>query len=281
MLLGRPLRLTRPGLFVTATDTAVGKTVVTCGIAALLRRSTPDRDPHAPLPSDPPTRPVGVCKPLATGCRRDREGLVSEDAEALAHFSDCRLPLHVINPVRFTLPLAPAVAAERADAAIDFDAIRASLEAIDAASRVVLVEGAGGVLVPIDPARPSVTVLDLIAAVGYPVLVVARAGLGTLNHTALTVRALQSVGARLAGLVINGHIADPVTSRTVARIDDPSTADNARWLTLTTGLPVLATVPAVSADELDVARARFSPDVLAALAVTRWWDIVAPARPIG
>ena len=116
--------LSRPGLFITGTDTGIGKTVVACAIAADLRRRGLS---------------VGVCKPIATGCRRDREGLVSEDAEALAHFSDCRLPLDLINPVRYHAALAPAVAAQREHVGVDFAAIDESLQRIDAASDVLLV----------------------------------------------------------------------------------------------------------------------------------------------
>ena len=108
-----PIHLRSRGLFITGTDTGVGKTVVTCALAWALRRQGVAR--------------VGVCKPFATGCRRDREGLVSPDAEALAHFADCRLPLDVINPLRFAAPLAPAVAAEQAGLPTDFAPLRRSL----------------------------------------------------------------------------------------------------------------------------------------------------------
>ena len=111
--------LTLPGLFITATDTEVGKTVITCAIATVLRRAG---------------WRVGVCKPIATGCRHDREGLVSEDAEALAHFSDCRLALDVINPVRYRSPVAPAVAAEQTNEPVSDSLIAESLRRIEAQS---------------------------------------------------------------------------------------------------------------------------------------------------
>src|SRR5436309_1284266 len=91
--------VTIPGLFITGTDTGVGKTVVAGAIADWFRRR------H---------RRVGVWKPVATGCVRRREGLVSEDAEFLAHCADAAFPLDMICPQRYAEPLAPAVAAERA-----------------------------------------------------------------------------------------------------------------------------------------------------------------------
>src|SRR5258708_12864710 len=93
-----------PGLFITATDTGVGKTVIAAAIANWFRLRGSR---------------VGVCKIAATGCVRRREGLVSEDAELLAHCADSAFPLDVICPIRYAEPLAPPVAAERP--AIPFD----------------------------------------------------------------------------------------------------------------------------------------------------------------
>ncbi|HEX7009556.1 MAG TPA: dethiobiotin synthase [Phycisphaeraceae bacterium] len=255
----RPPRLSKPGLFITGTDTGVGKTVVTCAIAAALRRQWPG---HA----------IGVCKPFSSGCRRDREGLVSEDAEALAHFADCRLPLNVINPIRLAPPLAPAVAAEETQTAIDWPQLRHSLEVIDRASDAVLIEGVGGLMVPLDPQQPRRTVLDLIAALGYPVLVVTRSRLGTLNHTAMTVRLLRDSGCRVAGLVMNGYDAD------VAVAEDPSVISNRRWLEKLTGVSVLAVVPRVTPQGVMPHRAQLDPAIIDAAALVAWLDVLKPPR---
>ena len=180
----------RPGLFVTGTDTGVGKTVIAAAIALALRRRGVR---------------VGVCKVAATGCQRRREGLVSEDAEYLAHWADSRQPLDVICPQRWAEPLAPAVAAERSGRPLDWAAIRASLDVIGADSDVTVVEGVGGVLVPMDDGH---TVLDLMRALMLPAVVVARAGLGTINHTLLTVGALRAAGVPVAGVVVNRYPPD-------------------------------------------------------------------------
>ena len=263
-MLWEPLRLTRPGLFVTGTDTGVGKTVIACAIAHAIRSHS---------------QRVAVCKPMATGCRREREGLVSDDAEALAHFADCRLPLEIINPVRFHRPLAPAVAAAMAHQTIDYAAIRQSLARLDAEHDVLLIEGVGGLLVPIDPDDPKRTVLDLIQAIGYPVVVVARAGLGTLNHTGMTVRLLRQAGCRAAGLVVNGYEAD--SSGKLDAKDDLAMATNRRWLELTTGLRVLATVPRCPAAEIAPEKGVIPEAVLEAVGRCHWPSLVGSATASG
>ena len=285
-MLPRRLRLTKPGLFITATDTGVGKTVATCAIAAALRQQGAGK--------------VAVCKPFASGCRREREGLVSEDAEALAHFADCRAMLDVINPIRYAKPLAPAVAAEIADSPPDLDELVRCLAMLDRDHDVTLIEGVGGLLVPLIPSEPRTTVLDLITAIGYPVLIVARAGLGTLNHTAMTVRLLREAGCDVAGLVINGYIPDPgdpmmtnlhaleraaksggnstatLPPAATLRIDtaDESMISNRRWLSRMNDLELLATLPLCPAESVVPHRGLIPSAILDAAALTQWLDVV-------
>ncbi|MAE61430.1 MAG: dethiobiotin synthase [Planctomycetaceae bacterium] len=237
-------RLKSPGLFVTSTDTDVGKTVVTCAIAAALRAGG---------------RRVGVCKPIATGGRKEREGLVSGDAEALAHFADCRAPLAVINPVRYGPAVAPAAAAERAKRPVDDGAIDSALERIESEHDVVLVEGVGGGMVPLDEKR---TVLDLAVRLGYPVVVVTRGDLGTLNHTALTCGAITAAGLKLAGLVINRYDAES---------SDASAATNPLWLARQNHTTVLATLP--EAAGVAPERGRLPEEVLEAARVLDWMQV--------
>jgi len=248
--------LTCPGLFVTATDTEVGKTTVTCGIASALRDEG---------------RRVGVCKPFASGCRNDREGLVSEDAEALAHFADCRQPLEVINPIRYRPPLAPAVAAEQTGEPVDWTRLERSLTLLNQSSDCLLIEGVGGLLVPLDGGDGKITVLDLIVAIGYPVVVVTRAGLGTLNHTALTVRVLNEAGCRVVGLVVNGYVADASDG---GRREDPSLATNRQWLSRMTGAPVLATVPRCDPATVVPHEAILPHSILDAVCQAYWPDLL-------
>src|SRR5215217_2021978 len=138
------------GLLITGTDTGIGKTVIAGAIAAWFRRQGAR---------------VGVLKPAATGCVRRREGLVSEDAEFLAHCADARHPLDLICPQRYAEPLAPAVAADRAGQPLDWTAIQRSIDLMSRDSDVLIVEGVGGVMVPMDGRH---TVLDMIHWLGLP-----------------------------------------------------------------------------------------------------------------
>ncbi len=256
------LQGTKPGLFITGTDTGVGKTLIACAIAAAIRRQAPGAR-------------LGVSKPFASGCRHDREGLVHEDAEALAHFADCKQPLNVINPIRFSAPLAPAVAAQESGEPIDWETLGRSLALLERESDALLIEGVGGLMVPLDPSLPRYTVLDFIVAVGYPVVIVARAGLGTLNHTAMTARLLKHAGCRVAGLVINGYIVDPIET------DDPSIASNRVWLEKLTGVKTLGVVPQVDPVGAQPEHGRIDPAVLEAVEMTYWPDVLGPPRVAG
>lgn len=232
----RPLSI--PGLFVTGTDTEVGKTVVAGAIAAWFRRRG---------------FRVGVCKPVASGCVRRREGLVSEDAEFLAHCADARASLDEICPQRYVEPLAPAVAAERAGQPLDWDAIDRSITRISRDADVMIVEGVGGLMVPLDPKH---TVRDLIQWLGAPSVVVARASLGTINHTLLTVNALQEVRAPVAGVVINRY---PTDTPPAAEETNPRAIE--KW----GKVPVLCHVPDERPTGLDL-----PPGIVAAVEAVDW-----------
>ncbi|MCI0498362.1 MAG: dethiobiotin synthase [Planctomycetales bacterium] len=177
----------KSGLFITGTDTGVGKTLIAGGIAAVLRRQG---------------HKVGVFKPIASGCRHDREGLVSADSEFLALCADADYPLSVITPVAYKTPAAPVTCAKREERPVDFEAIAAAYRYLCETCDVVLVEGIGGAMVPIDPQR---TILDLAVEFDLPVVIVARPTLGTINHTLLTIQAVRNAGLPVAGVVISGY----------------------------------------------------------------------------
>jgi dethiobiotin synthetase len=249
------IRLTRPGLFITGTDTGVGKTVATCAIAWALRRQNPGIR-------------VGVCKPYATGCRNQREGLVSEDAEALAYFADTRVDLDTVNPIRFIPPMAPGPAAAVTGTAPDIDALTRALIRIDQAHDVLLIEGVGGLLVPLDGTRPNLTVLNLAVELALPTLVVARAGLGTLSHTAMTCRLLKQAGIKIAGLAVNNYEPD------VAKHTDASMATNLQWLQKMNAVDLLAVAPKQPDGAVAPEKGIIAQDVLAAFMRTDWLQIL-------
>jgi len=175
------------GVFITATDTEVGKTAVAGALARLLVERGWD---------------VGVMKPVASGCRRRRGSWVCEDAECLRQAAQSDDPLDLVNPVRLTAPLAPSVAAAMAQTRVDLRAVRRAYRALRRRHRCVIVEGIGGLLVPITRTR---LVADLAVELALPVIVVARATLGTINHTLLTIEAARRRGLRVLGVVVNRY----------------------------------------------------------------------------
>jgi dethiobiotin synthetase len=181
-----------PGLFVTGTDTGVGKTYVTALIARALVAAG-----HR----------VGVYKPIASGCRREADRLVSDDAQSLWVAAGQPGELEEVCPQRFQAPLAPHLAAEREGRRIDWVRLRAGLDYWKARSDVVLVEGVGGLMCPWGEKQ---YVADLVRDFRLPLLIVARNALGTLNHTLLTLLAASSLcaGVPVAGLVLN-NVAPP------------------------------------------------------------------------
>jgi dethiobiotin synthetase len=181
------------GLFITGTDTGVGKTLVAGGIARILNQAD---------------FTVGVFKPVATGCKHHHEGLVSVDAEFLRYWSNCDFELSVINPVGFVTGAAPVVCQEFERRYVDFAAIQTAYESICEMSDFVIVEGLGGIRVPISG---DVNVLELAKAFALSVVIVARPYLGTINHTLLTIDAIRAAGLDVAGVVISGYEAASAT----------------------------------------------------------------------
>jgi len=203
------------GIFITGTGTGVGKTHVGAGIAAALRSMGVD---------------VGVMKPVETGCKARNGVLVPRDAVILSRAAMVLDPLDQLNPFRFREPLAPSVAAERAGAPISVGRIASSFRALRRRHEYLIVEGAGGIMVPL---TRRVSNLDLARSLGLPVLVVALPGLGTINHTVLTVMALRSGGITCAGIVINS------ASRTRPGIAERTSPPVIERMT---GIPVLGMV---------------------------------------
>ena len=219
-------RSTLRGVFITGTDTGVGKTVVAAALAAWCRWRGVD---------------VGVMKPIATGARK-RAGnrLLADDTRLLAWAAETRDPVSLITPVCYREPLAPAVAAQRAGRPVDWRLIRSSYVTLARRHEVMIVEGVGGLLVPCSRAQ---TVADLIRMLDLPVLVVGRLRLGTLNHTLLTVRQAVHEGLRVCGVVLNA--ADGPASDPAARLAERTNPDAlASYLSLSaSSIPLLGVLP--------------------------------------
>jgi dethiobiotin synthetase len=207
------------GYFITGNDTSVGKTMVTAALATGLRRQG---------------FKVGVMKPAETGCKEENGRLLPQDALFLRAASACSAPLELITPYAFAEPLAPAIAAERAGVTIDINHIRRCYHKLLAGHDLVLVEGAGGLLVPL---TGELTMLDMAVALNLPLFIVARNVLGVINHTTLTV-SVAGQRSVVLGVILN-HTAPPDP-------DDLALQTNEQALQRWSGASLYCTLPYVS-----------------------------------
>ncbi|WP_437204362.1 dethiobiotin synthase [Planctomicrobium sp. SH664] len=205
------------GLIITGTDTSVGKTFVTCGLAAALQNSGVS---------------TGIYKPVCSGSELDPATghACWADVERIWGTLQQRFPREQICPQCFHAPLAPPLAAQQEGKQVDANLLRAGVEPWRAQVGTLLVEGAGGWLCPLSDAK---TVADLASELDWPVLVVAANRLGVVNHTLLTLESIQSRGRAIAGIVLNQ----------ICRESDQSAATNGELLRAWTTVPLLATIP--------------------------------------
>jgi dethiobiotin synthetase len=216
------------GLFITGTDTGVGKTYV----AALIARQLAAEG-----------RTVGVYKPVASGCVWQGGTLAAEDAALLWDAAGQPGPLHKVCPQRFAAAVAPNRAAEREGKQVDAALLRSGLDYWLERSEIVIVEGAGGYLSPLTDTE---FVADLACDLGFPLVVVTRNVLGTINQTLqtlMTARAYRG-GLPIAGIVLNSAFANS---------DDESIHTNRADLERHSQVPILA--------ELNKSATEFTPSV--------------------
>ncbi|RNC70370.1 MAG: dethiobiotin synthase [Desulfuromonadales bacterium] len=177
-------------IFVTGTDTGVGKTVVSAALARLLRGRGVN---------------VGVMKPVTSGCVERRGALISEDAELLAWAANVPLD-NDCAPYCLRTPIAPSVAASREGIRIDFGRIQKAYDRLAKCHDFVIIEGAGGLMVPLSG---GLMVADLVLALKVPLLIVARPSLGTINHTVLSCYAARQLGIDVRGTIVNSYPEHP------------------------------------------------------------------------
>lgn len=173
------------GIFITGTDTGVGKTYIAERLVSGLRAKGIN---------------VGVMKPAESGCRHRAGRLIPGDAVRLMKAAGSNDSLSLINPYRFREPLAPSISAQLVGKTIDPRIISRSYKTLCLRHEFMIVEGAGGIMVPL---TPRYTYQDLAYTMKLPVVIVARPGLGTINHTLLTVSALRVRDISIAGIIIN------------------------------------------------------------------------------
>lgn len=219
----------RHGIFVTGTDTGVGKTLVSAALLHVMR--------------DLGLRAVAM-KPVAAGAEPIGTAWVNEDVAELTRAAGVQAPPELVNPYLFREAIAPHIAAERKGVRIELPRIVEAYEALADLADWVVVEGAGGFRVPLDDQRDSA---DLTVALGLPVLMVVGMRLGCINHALLTAEAVAARGLRLAGWLAN-------------RVDPDMAAFEANLASLEARLPApcLAVIPWLAQADSELA-ARLLP----------------------
>ncbi|MBI4400341.1 MAG: dethiobiotin synthase [Nitrospirae bacterium] len=206
------------GCFVTGTDTGVGKTVVAAALARCLRQ-------HG--------LSVGVMKPIETGHTAGTSS--TSDADRLRAAIGTADSLDLVSPYRFSAPLAPLAAARRAGLTIEIERIVSACKELAARYQYLVVEGVGGVMVPI---TNHLTVCDLIVRFSLPAVVVSRATLGGVNHALLTVEALRQRRVAILGIVMNHRVTPPESPDD--RLQQEATVGLVKELS---GVPVVGPLP--------------------------------------
>jgi dethiobiotin synthetase len=205
------------GVFITGTDTGVGKTLVAAALAIALKEAG---------------LTVGVMKPIETGVPASKTA--QSDAVRLRAITDCTEQLGAVCPFRFPLPVAPLAAAQAEQQVIDPNTIQKIYRRLTERYDCIVVEGVGGVAVPI---TSTTDVADLIAQLRLPAVVVGRSGLGGINHARLTIETLHRKNIPVAALVLNQT--QPARSK-LARIQERTTVE---MLWKHAGVPVLGPLP--------------------------------------
>ena len=203
------------GIFVTGTDTGVGKTVITAALASWFRNQGID---------------IGVMKPVETGCHIRSGRRIGSDSQLLIASAQCKDDPDLVGPYRLMASLAPALAAKQEGISIDLGLIVKSYKKLCAQHAFMLVEGIGGLMVPLSHDK---TVLDMVIALKLPLLVIASNRLGAINHTLLTLRHAHQSGIPVEGVILN---------RTQRR-SDHAIRTNADFLTSLIEIPLLAEIP--------------------------------------
>jgi dethiobiotin synthetase len=204
------------GIFITGTDTGVGKTFVAVGLLKAFKKMG-----------------FNICpmKPVETGCRIKGGKPIPQDTINLINASGINEPVDVINPYRLRHPLAPSVAAGLEGVSIRKRKILTAYNYLLNKYNITIVEGAGGIMVPV---YKKYLVLDLIKDLNIPLIIVSRPSLGTINHTLLTIEIAKSKGINILGVIINYAVK---TKTGLAEKTNPVIIEKLG------GIPVLGIVP--------------------------------------
>lgn len=208
-----------PSVFITGTDTGVGKTVVSALIGLIYQEAG---------------LTVGYLKPVETGAAKVGEELIPADAKFVATLLGLEdEPIEMLCPYRYEQPVSPHLAAILAKRPVKSPNIVECFNYLNRRYDAVIVEGAGGLLVPVNP---NYMIADMARDLALPLLITARPGLGTINHTLLTVAAALQADLHVAGVVINRYPENPSLVE----------KNNPKAITEYSGMPVLALVPEIA-----------------------------------
>ena len=200
-------------LFVTGTDTDVGKTYVTAGLAVTIRKMGID---------------IGIMKPFAAGTAQ-KKGYKSEDVEILSNAAQVNDPENLVNPQFFRIPASPYTAWKNLKTKPKINSVLSAYKKLSKLHSMLLVEGMGGTMTPI---LKDYFVTDLIKDMKIPTIIVARSRVGTVNHTMMTVKMCQKYKIPIKGIIINDFDSDGYKIKELTRD-----------LKNLTGVPILGSIP--------------------------------------
>lgn len=200
-------------LFITGTDTDVGKTYITAGLAVTLRKMGID---------------VGIMKPFAAGSAQ-KKGFKSEDVEILSKAAQVNDPENLVNPQFFPMPASPYTAWKTMKIKPNIGSVISSFKKLSKLHQMLLVEGMGGIMTPI---LKDYFVTDLIKEMKIPSVLVTRTKVGTVNHTIMTVKMCEKYGIPIKGIIVNDFDSDGYKTKELIRD-----------LKSLTGVPILGIIP--------------------------------------
>ena len=200
-------------LFITGTDTDVGKTYVTAGLAVTLRKMGID---------------VGIMKPFAAGTPQ-KKGFKSEDVEILSQAAQVTDPENLMNPQFFKMAASPYTASKSLKVKVNVNSVLSSFKKLSKLHSMLLVEGMGGIMTPI---LKNYFVTNLIKDMKIPTVIVTRSKVGTVNHTIMTCKMCEKYKIPIKGIIINNFDSDGYHIKTLKRD-----------LQSLTGVPILGTIP--------------------------------------
>ncbi len=218
-------KMNNNGIFITATGTDIGKTLITAGIIKFLRENNIDAIPM---------------KPIQSGAKVERNGLVATDLELCLNYSNIKPTqdeIKLMSPFKFQAECSPHLASKMSNCKISIPHIIDCYRKLSKNHSAIMVEGAGGIMVPL-ACDSEITILNLIKKMKLPVILVASTALGTINHTLLSIDCLKQNKIELAGIIFNSPNNSSDDSKFI-NTDNPKTISRLREINILGNIPHL------------------------------------------